>query len=153
MTGAIIPFQLPTATSPANRTGCSAVGTVPAAPRPTPAAGTTSHPADLAAPVVGKIETPEFMARHDALVTALHAYEAAQPGFRGAERFALTIASRGLGWSGHGDLLAWARVRVLAYHAVMAVAVRDMLAAISVNSCPVMVADESGFSAGFGVAP
>ena len=74
------------------------------------------------------------MVRHDALATALLAYEEALAGFRGVERFNLTVAARVCGWSGQGDLLAWSRCRVLAYRQVMAGAVRDMLAAISVNN-------------------
>ncbi len=82
----------------------------------------------------GQIGAPEFMLRHDALRSALVAFEAAKPGFRGAERFELTVAARLLGWSGPLDLLQWSRRRVEAYNATMASAVREMLAAISVNN-------------------
>lgn len=47
MTGHVLPFQIPTATSPANRTGCSAVGTVSAVPAPKSAAETTPFPEAL----------------------------------------------------------------------------------------------------------
>lgn len=84
----------------------------------------------------GRIGETEFMVRHDALAMALLAFERAPAGFRGTERFTLTLAARTLGWSGEtGDrLLDWSRARVVAYRAVMAAAVREMLGAISINN-------------------
>jgi hypothetical protein len=67
---------------------------------------------------------------------ALLAFERAPAGFRGTERFELTLAARALGWSGQSGerLLDWSRARVVAYRAVMAAAVREMLGAISINN-------------------
>ncbi len=83
----------------------------------------------------GQIGDPEFMTRNDELGRALAYYEAAQPGFRGAEKFALTLAARALGWSGQsGDrLLDWSRLRVADYRAAMAATVRGFARAISQN--------------------
>ena len=117
-------FTTSPATSPANRTGCSAAETVSAAEPP------------LAAETTLIADGPEFMVRHDALAMALLAFERAPAGFRGTERFELTLAARALGWSGQSGerLLDWSRARVVAYRAVMAAAVREMLGAISINN-------------------
>ncbi len=100
-----------------------------------PRAGLAPVSSDLSGPDGGgQFGETEFMVRHDALAMALLAFEAAPAGFRGTERFTLTIAARTLGWPGGVDLIIWSRARVVAYRAVMAAAVREMLGAISINN-------------------